>query len=87
VAERDVRREAEELREAEERRHVDLPHRTGAEKHPQAYREDEPGGTAADGREPGPGTEEDVPVQDRGPVPADRPTAEGVDRTDARPDR
>lgn len=88
---RDAREEAERLEEAEERRHVDLPHRTGAEKRDEMYRggrgESGPESDRADGEEPGPDDEGDVPVQDRDPVPADRPTAEGHDRTGAPPDR
>lgn len=87
VPQPDPNREAEELKQTEEQRHVELPHRTGVEKHEDAYRGGE-GDPRRQEKPDGAATEEDVPLQDgRGARVDDRPTAEGADRRDAPPDR
>lgn len=74
----------------EEQRHVDLPHRTGATTHEDAYRPDEPMGDddTSDTDDSLVGTKDrDIPQQAGDGWKPPRPTAEGVDRRDAPPDR
>lgn len=98
-----MKNDPDDEKRAEEERHVELPHRTGATTHEDAFRPDEPLGDEFDG-----GTdddtsdddgavgmkERDIPQQEGDGWKPPRPTAEGVDRTGshdgqaaARPDR
>lgn len=77
---------------AEEERHVDLPHRTGADTHEDEYRPEEPrGGEVGDDDTTDDSAvgmkERDLEQQEGDGSQPYRPTAEGVDRRGAPPDR
>lgn len=91
-----VKNDPDEQKRAEEARHVDLPHRTGATTHEDEFRPDEPRGDEfAAGSDDTDDTDDgavgmkdrDIPQQEGDGWSPPRPTAEGVDRRGARPDR
>lgn len=92
-----MKNDPDDEKRAEDERHVDLPHRTGATTHEDEFRPDEPlgdefgGGADDDDTDTDDGAvgmkERDIPQQEGDGWKPYRPTAEGVDRTGAREDQ
>lgn len=83
-----MKNDPEEQKRAEEQRHVDLPHRTGATTHDDEYRPDEPmGDDDTDDRGAVGMKDREIEQQEGDGWRPPRPTAEGVDRRGTPPDR